>query len=614
MALVSDRVKETAAWQPDGRGALGFTLAEVLIAVALLTVGIFAALRIFPGGLSAIQLNRNRMLAARLAEQEIQRLKARLEGVPDAIVASESQWVESDNKYVLDFQADYDPRDLRADEKQPLWLPTSASLPRTILGESVRIGQAPWRFTEASDKDFAVLPVVALSFTPIAHLHNKREATDPEDPRYAEPLVVYSSHYQGISDLQVLARPPASMDSGRYCIDYQKGTLSFDHVAGRARTFRVQYQWYKNVSGGSQGPQVIREWLESVDVGDGEDTVEAPKALSAASQPAFQGVVWGSESVHLAFRREAGLNNIDAPDEFWLGSMDGRAGVEALADGRSDLALVFSADNAGKTVKVDYRVRDWSIISEEHTVPESRRIKLTLTRLKPLDYTNPPRQLGAQGIDDDVGASAIALDLETGERFLGGNWPEQDPEAAPPGRLRVDFTTGTVTFPAGSVGKSYRIHYRAEDDWTLQVMKPAREYDVSSPAPLAEPAPGYREYVWDAESADDEARREVVFALADLDKSVGVDYWTTVDGKRQNVKDEIHRIEAPGQAGAGSTAVIYLDRVPDQNSALDVRGVSLHARVVWVAHLGSRSIQGTGLGERWLEKSVGTFAAGGAAP
>jgi type II secretory pathway pseudopilin PulG len=629
----------TRARQPAG----GFTLVEVLIAVILLTIGIFAALRIFPGGLDAIQMNRNRMLAARLAQEEVSRWKLRSDSVPDAIVASTSRWVSS--MYVLEFPVDYDPRDLRADQRQPLWLPISASLPRTILGESARIGQAPWRF-EAANQDLAVLPIVSLGFSPIVHLHEGAPGADLANSAYADPLIVYSERYQRTLDVQVLARPPVSMDSGRYYVDYENATLSFDHMQDRSRTFRVQYSWYESDPANPTGPVRMRQWLENIEVPAGADTAASPITLAAASRTGFQGVLWGSESVHLAFRRVPGPNNIQWPDQFWIGAVDGQVREDPLAGGRSDLVLAFLASNAGKKIKVDYRVRDWTILREEFNIPSSRRVKLAITHDKDLAYTNPPRQRNALRIDEDVSAAVMALDMETGERFLGGNWAERDPEAAPPGLFRVDFTNGLAFFPPKSVGRSYRILYRAEDDWTVQVMKPAREYEqfgrsLSDPAGSA--VPGYNTFVWDAAASDADKRREVVFALADLDKSVSFDYWADVDGSRQHVTDEVHRIErasretavgepytdvngngvrdpgepytdANGNGQWDAWAVLYLDNPPVQNGSLSASGVGLRARVLWLARIGSRSIQGSGLGEKWMEASVDSFVAGSSGP
>src|SRR3990170_7639328 len=86
----------------------GFTLAEVLVAFAILVIGVLAALKIFPAGFASIQNNRNRALATRLAEQEIQRWKRLPARLPDAIVYSTNAVC----MYALEFAVLYDPEDM----------------------------------------------------------------------------------------------------------------------------------------------------------------------------------------------------------------------------------------------------------------------------------------------------------------------------------------------------------------------------------------------------------------------------------------------------------------------------------------------------------------------
>jgi hypothetical protein len=461
------------------------------------------------------------------------------------------------------------------------------------------MGQALQR---ADGADVIAVPAVALALTPIVHLYDDLTGWRPADPastEYQDPLIIYSERYDSVDDIDLLTRPPASDDRGQYYIDYDRGTISFDAADG-PRVFRVQYSWYDRNPANPQGPLVQREWLERIAVAAGEDTVANPKELAAVhpSSPGstFQGVVWGSESVHLAFRREADVADLDAPDEYFVD-------VNAVARGRSDLVFYFPASQAGRRAHIDYRVRDWSILREEHTIPGDGKVKLALTHLKSPSYVNAPRQTDPLVVDGDTNETLVGLDVDTGERFLG--W--EHPPSMTPARFQVDYRTGALTFAPGAVGRTFRIHYGAEEDWALQLLKPSGEYDRS-----ASGAPGFRSYAWDPAGAD-QARKEVAFAPADGGKSVSVDYvWLDGNGQRRQVTNELHRISRPYPPTASPlTRLIALERPPAQYSFLAVTGVSLRARVLWIAPIRAATAQGRRTSESWRHESVDTYLARG---
>jgi hypothetical protein len=70
-----------------------FSLVEVLIALVVLMVGIYAMLRIFPRGYRAVELTEQRTTAALLAEAELNRWRLQPDALPDAVVATDYQGV-----------------------------------------------------------------------------------------------------------------------------------------------------------------------------------------------------------------------------------------------------------------------------------------------------------------------------------------------------------------------------------------------------------------------------------------------------------------------------------------------------------------------------------------
>jgi prepilin-type N-terminal cleavage/methylation domain-containing protein len=83
MALVpSNRIRQASSVR-------GFTLIEILITLVVLVIGIYAMLRVFPRGFSAIEIGEQRTIASQLAEAELARWKLHPEALPDAVVATD---------------------------------------------------------------------------------------------------------------------------------------------------------------------------------------------------------------------------------------------------------------------------------------------------------------------------------------------------------------------------------------------------------------------------------------------------------------------------------------------------------------------------------------------
>jgi len=122
------------------RGAsAGFSLVEVLVALAILIVGIFALIELFPPGFFTLQIAANDTAANRLAQAEIERLNANNINQLGTISALFTQNIGGANVY------SYDPID-SADQhlRQDTLLNTSSDIDgeRAIQGETVRIPPA----------------------------------------------------------------------------------------------------------------------------------------------------------------------------------------------------------------------------------------------------------------------------------------------------------------------------------------------------------------------------------------------------------------------------------------------------------------------------------------
>lgn len=594
----------------------GFTLAEVLVATVVLLVGVLAAVNLFPPGLDAIEFNRKRTVAAKLAELELERWKLRRDSVPLAISC-----VRGGSMYALEPTVIFDPESLTPNEDNPAWLPDSVHQVRTVIGEPVVLPSDATDVQTASGGRIRIiqLPIVRLAFTPVGHLFNP-PFDSPGSGNYREPFIIYTTPYKRVDSTDLLAQAPASADREQYYIDYSSGTVSFDHVEEYERSFRIEYSWLDKR--GQTGPLVQRQWIEIVDVAPGEDTVRRPKQLAAPEpfedengngrwddaepftdfngngvrdgREGFQGIVWGSERVHRAFKRMESTAELTAPGSYFVDK-------GALYSGRSDLSLSFPAEEAGKRVLIDYRVRDWQILREEKTVPDDGKVKLLFSHIRPDDFTIGARIATPQPVDPDVGAAVIALDLESGNRLIGHPGP---PDAS---HVQVDYLTGTLTFDPSAIGRTYRIHYRAVDDWTVQVSKAASEYSQSFSG-----APGFRSFVWDGIGP------RLFFSPADAGAEVAVDYWVQpTAGVRRPVSGEVFRLSTPANLATPQEGSSISLRLPSGTQVapgmpLRIRGVSLRVRVLWTGRGNAETVQGARIAERWRRHQADFYVPPGA--
>jgi hypothetical protein len=571
------------------------------VALVILLVGAYVALRIFPAGFAAIERARQESLAARLADQEIQRWRLAAGSLPEAIV-----WADSSGGsliYNVNYGA-YDPADplvgLRPNWDNPNWQPDSLYRPRTIIGEVLPIGEHPDPATGVIS-----MPLCRLRFGPLAHLYDAPYDNRDDYPQHF-PLFIYTTQYDRVGNPNVL--DPAK-DWGRYfisseyvnsavtpAVDYAGGKISFDR-APYARVFRVEFTYLTRV--GAQEKRRHYEMLDLVTlitVFANEDTVAYPKSLwpeRFGTPPAdFATLVPASERVHQAFIFD-GAAAPSGPGHFALDK-----DISA-----PDCNLLFDRGDAGRTVHVDYRVRDWQILLEERVPDESLQLQLVLTPLKSPQYRNPPRQPNAPDrlIPGDD-AMVIVLDTDDGARLSG---------------FTADYGTGLVdlrgaTRPDGvaaAAGKTYRIYYRSQLDWAIQPMKAAAEYSVL----LGDTqVPTYRSAVWVWNNGA--PTNHLRFGRAEVAKSIVANYYmyanpaSESDPRPRLVAGELEQVMAVDDQG-----MVSLSQVP--RYGLRVSGASLSARVLWA---GRGGVQASGAGsppagtrglspESWRQIKVETF-------
>jgi prepilin-type N-terminal cleavage/methylation domain-containing protein len=662
---IGPRGAATGGWRAARVPALdvvrGFTLVEVLVALVVLLIGAYVVMRIFPVGFQAIERARLESVASRLADQEIQRWQLAAGSLPEAIV-----WADSSSGSLV-YNVTYDPSNLTPDEVNPNWEPDSAYFPRTIIGEVLPVGDITASVADPNGVDPDAIgvrvPLCRLRFGPLEHLY--------DSPAAGDPLFIYTTKYERVDRPDFLS---GAKDWGRYYIDNEVGTISFDY-ADYDRRFRVEFAYL--TSGGLGTPEERRfemsQTVQMINVPAGWDSRPSgvaagqgpiallPETSAIEASPAgavrsgnvvtitttaahgfavgqkivvsgvvsvggtdfngtftitgvptattftysqaavddtggggtvgplpgnFRGVVPLSERVHQAFILDTDDWPINGPGYFKL--------IGATSNPIDDSAayLLFDPGDAGRTVNVDYRVRDWQIMLEERVPDSSLQIRLSVPPVKSADYTNPPRQPARDRILPDVAGlpgkdeMVIILDTQDGSRIL-------------PADFTVDYRTGLIGLSGpAQPGHTYRVYYRSVQDWTVQPMKAASDYSIM----VGDTAqPGYRFAVWDTPTAP----QNLDFGRSEVAKSVVANYYMYTDPpanmRPKLIAGEMHQVALQGNQG-----LIQLDHAPAWGD-IRVRGASMRARVLWAGRGTVTAAGGTTSPESWRQAVVETF-------
>ncbi len=644
-ASSTGRIAESARWaapHPRPRPS-GFTIVELLVALVVLMIGIWAMMRIFPRGFSAVEVSQQRTTAAQLAEAELARWRLHPESLPDAIVATDYQGnlidatlindsitlqsllvygeaaarIDGTEHYqrlvlprgrvnvgTLDFFARpfiYAPLDLTpsifdgalertqpgASTSHPNWQPNSLYLPRTVKGERINI-----RALAINEQG---IPFHLLSHAPLDILR-QNDPTTPADDIYVD-----------VYDAEPWEYHPGGLTGRQFSFDPTTGHLYFA-TADEPRQFKVDYT----------DPVTNLRVLGF--------PVSVPPASAGRPGAGTQGlpVLPGSPDNPIdpaTFQVHQRLIEYN-PLVGWTRSAYRLVGEESKITGEiqfdPDLQLD-PREHDIRIVKVDYRVRDWGILVFDIQVPPDGVVRLPVRHLKGPAFSNPPRQVRPQPVDENIKTFhdwndveieptdprskwgyVVAVDRQTADVLVehdGVAWPANPHERKR--RFLVDYSAGILRFnydprdpdiapwfnpnidtPDRS-GRTYRIFCRAQADWAVQLMVAARQYARSAephPDPRAigpEVAQGGLTY-----SSDPSNPQQLYFPLSEAGQAVMVDYFAA-DGTY--VSGEIHTIDPPNVTDLGLWACRLaepLAKAPYQ--IISVRGISIRARAVWV--------------------------------
>jgi prepilin-type N-terminal cleavage/methylation domain-containing protein len=677
------------------RGARGFTVIEVLVALVVLLIGVYAMIRIFPRSYTAVEASQMRTTASQLAEAELAYWKLHPESLPDQVVATDYQGnvIESTqigtpsdangtgtmapllvlpqaHTSLLPGSSTYDtpviagdlflnvgqvagaiysPADLTPSQvnavaglpdpstgraqlvPNPGWQPNSMYLPRTIIGEQVDIRRLTTTATG--------VPFHLLSQAPLDVL---RSEDDPATPAVEQNKVwvdVYDARpWQYVAwGTQTTLR----LEQGEFTYDPQAERLEFgpradDGVSTEPhdRQFKVDYTALGHFR------NLVRIFGE---------TVVVPGGTGQASDKLARGLA-DPQSLRV-YEKLIPATAADDPQDvsptarrniYWVDPQTEITGAIRFPQ----VLLVNPLPTDITLVKVDYRVKDWRILSFDVQVPSSGVVELPIKGIKGSSFIDLPRQPRPEPVgrglrvlykpdgtidpraasDPVTWAFVVAVDLQNGEVLterISSAYPN-NPYMRRTSLPRVNYREGRIQFnyflqrvirhgrqeftfdphelsgsPLAGVdtpdrsGRTYRIYCRAENDWAVQLTMAARLYGRSSTGLPGGPPVGATgallSYAWDPVVDP----RQLYFPLSEAAQTVAVDYY---DQDGNFIDGETHTVGAatvvrfPGATGAPDVyawmcpLVLPLDKVPKDFGPITVRGISVRARAAWMSN------------------------------
>jgi prepilin-type N-terminal cleavage/methylation domain-containing protein len=611
--------------------ASGFTLIEVMIALAIFVVGALAIVRIFPPALSIIQGSESRSVAVNRSRAYLSRSTAQQGLIPDSI---------------------YEPLNIDGDNSNDFVGATvgtatrNKALPATLVEDDIS-GSALGKFKRIVGEKHQVL--VDDSTTPPSRFVLSQFSHDAEDANNNVSIWVEDR----VSGIRVNNNGDLDFTDAKLGIDgrefnerdyrYPNGTtptratlpnserLAPDEWAGPNTVYYVTYRYVNDANGnnvvdtGERVQGVVDEPLIL------PTTTGAPASavarLLAGRSPLSRLIIAGEIGVRVKRRiRDAIVATNAASAE-----RDSIRGYVELANGSNDIPddLQPAAGPATgliyPTISLNYTVRDWRwLIDDDTPSPRSDTVQT------PIRFYDSERladdALGLEGENTTKPLIGLLLDIESdGTVTPRFGWWDQQLDQAQDALTRVERKAGEVTYdldppPTGS--PRTRTAYWTLDGWAQQISVAARSYvpfytNADRPTrPVDEPEV-WREYYWRGAGASDNG--VLYFPASEAGKSVLVsfEHWTGTEYRTQTsvvtIEDDLANSPHAG-FGTHDSALgrrrVSVAEITDPESTtgapydvraiLAVRGLSVQSRTAWIEN-NARYTQAEAVGYRKLD-------------
>jgi type II secretory pathway pseudopilin PulG len=489
-----------------GRRQGGASLAEVLVVMAILAIAILAFIRLYPSGFLALKRTGQSEAATRLAQQELERLKARADNLPRAIAPIRYDF--SSGEAVLQIDPRIDPNDLGVQPNLPESFPrlyaSGVNRFRRIVGERVPLG-LPGPTLGRRDQLTEGIVYTTL-FAPIA-----QRPTGERDGNgdYRDYLVVTGAPMRRLilnSDFQ---RPDIRLFE--YGIDYDAGKVLLRPLRYAPIAYQVEFSFAYVAPSGRVETRFVSVIIEFDPTHPRAPTPEwrdlpLPDGSPVSSFPGFLGIAPFSDTAARVFS-ELPLGaqwSSENPYQYQvLNPLTGTILINPLASGYYER---YWRGTRPLEAYVSYYVHDWTIMREEFTVPSSGRIRLAFSDLKQFgDLQDDQTQYEGLGLGRDVDyeplqADLIIVDMLTGRAayFRQGQQirdnelaPELGAQTLPNLNATIDYAIGIVEIGNPQMrGRKIRVFYKVHENWAISVQKAAsRYYLAQNPAGMGYDSP-----------------------------------------------------------------------------------------------------------------------------
>jgi type II secretory pathway pseudopilin PulG len=570
-----------------GRRQGGASLAEVLVVMAILAIAILAFIRLYPSGFLALKRTGQSEAATRLAQQELERLKARADNLPRAIAPIRYDF--SSGEAVLQIDPRIDPNDLGVQPNLPESFPrlyaSGVNRFRRIVGERVPLG-LPGPTLGRRDQLTEGIVYTTL-FAPIAQRPIGERVGNGD---YRDYLVVTGAPMRRLilnSDFQ---RPDIRLYE--YGIDYNAARVLLRPLRYVPIRYLVEY----SVVYVAPSNRIETLFLTQV--------IELPPTHPNAPTPVWRdlsvpenalGIAPFSDTVSRMFS-ELPLGAQWSPENPYqyqvLNPLTGTILINPLASGYYER---YWRGTRPLEAYVSYYVHDWTIMREEFTVPSSGRIRLAFSDLKQFgDLQDDQTQYEGLGLGRDVDyeplqADLIIVDLLTGRTayFRQGRQisdgelaSELRPQTLPDLNATIDYATGNLQIGNPQMqGRKIRVFYKVHENWAISVQKAAsRYYLAQNPAGM-----GYDSCWYDLGAVYGGARNERVRRL----------YFNRSEAGKTVLLREYWYVDTNGNTQRGTNGVFRISEVPDTTELvyIDLRDVHPNA-VRWDPSVTGQAVRG----------------------
>jgi type II secretory pathway pseudopilin PulG len=573
-----------------GRRQGGASLVEVLVVMGILAIAILAFIRLYPSGFLALKRSGQSDAATRYAQQELERLKARADNLPRAIVPIRYYVREGDTP-ALTVDASVSPDDLSQQPDLPQGVPalyaSGVNRFRRIVGERVSLG-LPGPLLGSRNQLTEGIAYTTL-FAPIAQ---------PPANRIDEYLSLTGAPMRRLildSDFQ---RPNIRLFE--YGIDYEAGRVLLRPLGNEPIEYQVEYTVVYQ-TGNRIETQFVTEVIQFPPTNSNppEPQWRDLRPAGLPSESVILGIVPYSDVVARRFVQlepNAPWSPVNPYQYKVLNLLTGTILINPLASGYYER---YWRGTRPLEAYVSYYVHDWTIMREEFTVPNSGRIRLAFSDLKQFgDLLDDQTQyeglgLGVDVNNDPVRADLIIVDMLTGRAayFRQGQQIPDDELALPLRAQTLPNLNATIDYATGNLqignpqmqGRKIRVFYKVHENWAISVQKAANRYFLAqNPVGMV-----YDSCWYDFEAAytgqpPDQARR-LYFTRSEAGKTILLrEYWYDVDDDPDN-----------GNTQRGTNGVFRISEVPDGTGLvyIDLREVHPNA-VRWDPGVTGQAVRG----------------------